>query len=125
MQARLMAEGVETVGRVLDLNNAGAFVATPLVLPKNTKLRVELHIPEMDDGNVSLEAIVARHSEEVKGRESTIPAGLGIVFLVRNAAERGFIQRAVLEALRSSLEATRAQVAVGSGSGSPAENSSR
>jgi hypothetical protein len=125
MQARLLAENVDTVGRVIDLNNAGAFVATALVLPKNSKLRVELRIPGMEKESCPLEAMVARHSEEVKGRETTIPAGLGIVFLVSTAAERAFIQRAVLEALRSSLEATRAQVAVGSGSASPAENSSR
>jgi alkylhydroperoxidase/carboxymuconolactone decarboxylase family protein YurZ len=38
-----------------------------------------------------------------------VPAGLGIVFLTTNVMERSFIQLAVLAALRSSLESTKAQ----------------
>ncbi len=108
MQARLFREGVDTVGRVLDLNNAGAFVATELDLPKNTKLEVELRLPGVEK-SLPLHAIVARRTEAVEGRNRTVPAGLGIVFLTANVMERSFIQLAVLAALRSSLESTKAQ----------------
>lgn len=108
MQARLTREGIDTVGRVVDLNNAGAFVATELVLPKNTRLEVELRLPGIEK-SLPLQAIVARHTEAVEGRNRTVPAGLGIVFLTSNVMERSFIQLAVLEALRSSLESTKAQ----------------
>ena len=108
MQARLVCEGVDTVGRVLDLNNAGAFVATELVLPKNTRLEVELRLPGVEK-SLPLQAVVARHTEAVEGRYRTVPAGLGIVFLTTNVMERSFIQMAVLAALRRSLESTKAQ----------------
>jgi len=108
MQARLVREGVDTVGRVLDLNNAGAFVATELVLPKNTRLEVELRLPGVEK-SLPLQAVVARHTEAVEGRYRTVPAGLGIVFLTTNVMERSFIQMAVLAALRRSLESTKAQ----------------
>jgi len=108
MQARLVREGVDTVGRVLDLNNAGAFVATELVLPKNTRLEVELRLPGVEK-SLPLQAVVARHTEAVEGRYRTVPAGLGIVFLTTNVMERSFIQLAVLAALRRSLESTKAQ----------------
>ncbi len=110
MEARLVREGVDTVGRVLDLNNAGAFIATELVLAKNTKLEVELRIPGVEQC-VPLQAIVARHAEAVEGRNRKVPAGLGIVFLTTTVMERSFIQLAVLAALRSSLESTKAHAA--------------
>lgn len=129
MQARLTREGIDTVGRVLDLNNAGAFVATELVLPKNTRIEVELRLPGIEK-SLPLQAIVARHTEAVEGRNRTVPAGLGIVFLTTNVMERSFIQLAVLEALRSSLESTKAQARVAhtagaSDSASLSENNSR
>lgn len=127
MQARLTREGIDTVGRVLDLNNAGAFVATELVLPKNTRLEVELRLPGVEN-SLPLKALVARHSEAVVGRTRTVPAGLGLVFLTTNVMERSFIQLAVLAALRSSLESTRAQAAQAAGASDPeilSENSSR
>ena len=125
IQARLVREGVDTVGRVLDLNNAGAFIATELVLPKNSKLEVELRLPGVEK-SLPLQAIVARHTEAVKGRNRDVPAGLGIVFMATNVMERSFIQLAVLAALRSSLESTKAQAADASGSlGGASENSSR
>lgn len=111
MQARLVRDGVDTVARVIDLNNAGAFVATDLVLPKNTRLEVELRLPGTEK-SLPLQAIVARHSEAVEGRNRTMPAGLGIVFLTTNVMERSFIQLAVLEALRQSLEFTKAHARV-------------
>jgi hypothetical protein len=111
MQARLVRDGVDTVARVIDLNNAGAFVATDLVLPKNTRLEVELRLPGTEK-SLPLQAIVARHSEAVEGRSRTMPAGLGIVFLTTNVMERSFIQLAVLEALRQSLESTKAHARV-------------
>jgi hypothetical protein len=129
MHARLTREGVDTVGRVLDLNNAGAFVATELVLPKNTRLEVELQLQGVEK-SLPLQAIVARHSEAVEGRNRTVPAGLGIVFLTTNVMERSFIQLAVLEALRSSLESTRSQTRLAQAAGASdsailGENSSR
>lgn len=111
MEVLLVADDVETVGRVVDLNNAGAFVATDLVLEKGTKIQVELRLPGVDK-SLPLQALVARRIEAVEGRHHTIPAGLGLVFLTTNVMERSFVQMAVLEALKSSLESTRARVAV-------------
>jgi hypothetical protein len=124
MHARLVREGVDTVGRVVDLNNAGAFVATKLDLPKNTKLEVELLVPGVEK-SLPLQAIVARRTEAVEGRNRTVPAGLGLVFLTTNVMERSFIQLAVLAALRSSLESTKAQAAGASDSAIRSENNSR
>jgi hypothetical protein len=124
MQARLVREGIDTVGRVLDLNNAGAFIATELVLPKNTKLAIEIRLPGVEK-SLPLQAVVARHTEAVEGRNRSVPAGLGVVFLTTNVMERSFIQLAVLAALRSSLESTKAQAADASDALSLEENSSR
>ncbi len=124
MQARLVREGVDTVGRVLDLNNAGAFIATELVLPKNTKLEIEIRFPGVEK-SLPLQAVVARHREAVEGRNRSLPAGLGVVFLTTNVMERSFIQLAVLAALQSSLESTKAQAADASDALSLEENSSR
>ena len=106
MEARLVADGAETQAQVIDLNNAGAFVATDLVLDRNTALQVELQIPG-EDKSLPLKAIVARRTEEVKGKTRVIPAGLGLVFMTDNVMERAFIQKAVLEALKGSLATTR------------------
>jgi hypothetical protein len=128
MEARLVREGVDTVARVVDLNNAGAFVATELVLPKNTRLEIEIRLPG-NDKSLPLQAIVARRSEAIEGRKQTVPAGLGLVFLTTNVMERSFIQLAVLEALRQSIESTkvRARGPQAAGASAPilAENSSR
>jgi hypothetical protein len=109
MEVRLVCDGAETVGRVLDLNNAGAFVATELPLEKDTRLEVQLYLPGTDK-SLPIRAVVARRSEAVEGRSGTFPAGLGLVFLTTNVLERAFIQMAVLEALKMSLESTRAEV---------------
>jgi len=106
MEARLVADGAETRGKVIDLNNAGAFVATDLVLDRNAAVEVELQIPG-EDKSLPLKAIVARRTEEVTGKRRVIPAGLGLVFMTENVMERAFIQKAVLEALKGSLAATR------------------
>lgn len=106
MEARLVADGAETLGKVIDINNAGAFVACDLVLDKNTALEVELRVPG-DDKSLPLKAIVARRTEEVEGKTRVIPAGLGLVFMTDNVMERAFIQKAVLEALKGSLATTR------------------
>jgi hypothetical protein len=106
MEARLVSDGAETLGKVLDLNNAGAFVACDLVLDKNTALEVELQIPG-EDKSLPLKAIVARRTEEVEGRTRVIPAGLGLVFMTDNVMERAFIQKAVLEALKGALATMR------------------
>ena len=106
MEARLVADGAEARGQIIDLNNAGAFVATDLVLNTNTAVQVELQVPG-EEKSVPLKALVARRTEEVRGQSRVIPAGLGLVFLPANAMERAFIQKAVLEALKGSLAMTR------------------
>jgi hypothetical protein len=106
MEARLVADGAETLGKVIDLNNAGAFVACDLVLDKNTALEVELRVPG-EDKSLPLKAVVARRTEEVEGKTRVIPAGLGLVFMTDNVMERAFIQKAVLEALKGSLATMR------------------
>jgi len=113
MEARLVADGVETIGRVIDLNNAGAFVATDLILAKGTRIEVELRLGGSEK-SLPLQAIVARQIEAVVGREHSIPAGLGLVFLTANVMERSFVQMAVLAALKTSLESTRAKVTASS-----------
>lgn len=110
MEARLVAGAEETLGRVIDLNNAGAFVATDLALDKNTAVEVELHIPG-EDKSLPLKAVVARRTEEVEGKTRVIPAGLGLVFMTENVMERAFIQKAVLEALKGSLSSTKLNLA--------------
>lgn len=103
MEARLVAGDVESVGRVIDLNNAGAFVATDLPLEKNSMLEVELAVPGIEK-SLPLKAVVTRRMEEVEGQHHVIPAGLGLVFKAENVMERSFIQMAVLEALKASLK---------------------
>ena len=114
MGAKLTADGVETHGQVIDLNNAGAFIATNLALEKNTAVEIELELPG-EEKSLPLKAVVARRTEEVEGSHRSIPAGLGLVFLTSNIMERSFIQKAVLEALKGSLEATK--VSLGSPAG--------
>jgi hypothetical protein len=103
MEARLIAGELESVGRVIDLNNAGAFVATDLPLDKNARLEVELAVPGVEK-SLPLKAVVARRTEAVEGQRRVIPAGLGLVFMAENVMERSFIQMAVLEALKVSLK---------------------
>jgi len=110
IEARLLVDGVTTRGRVVDLNNAGAFVATDLVLEKNASLVVELRFPG-EDKSLPLKAIVARRTETIKGRKRNFPAGLGLVFMTENVMERAFIQKVVLEALKGSLERSRVSLA--------------
>ncbi len=106
MEARLFVEGRESKAQVVDLNNAGAFVATDLSLEKNTPLQIELFLAG-EHKSLPLKALVARCSEKVEGRRTTIPAGVGVVFRAENVMERAFIQKAVLEALKDSLETTK------------------
>ena len=106
MEARITLPGSVSRGRVIDLNNAGAFIATELELDKNSPLRVELLIPG-GAKSVPLKAVVARRMEAIEGVTRTIPAGLGVVFLTDNVMERAFIQMAVLEALKVSLAMMR------------------
>lgn len=110
MEARLVAEGAETQGQVIDLNNAGAFIATDLALDKNTSVEIELQIPG-EERSLPLRALVARRTEQVDGKTRVIPAGLGLVFMTDNVMERAFIQKAVLAALKGSLVTTRAGLA--------------
>ena len=106
IEARLLVDGRTSKGRVVDLNNAGLFVATDLVLAKNTPLVVGLRFSG-ENKSLPLKAIVARRTEAVKGRKRDFPAGLGLVFMTENVMERAFLQKAVLGALKGSLERTR------------------
>ena len=110
MEARLVAEGAEIQGKVIDLNNAGAFIATDLTLDKNTSVEIELQIPG-EERSLPLRALVARRTEQIDGKNRVIPAGLGLVFMTDNVMERAFIQKAVLAALKGSLVTTRASLA--------------
>ncbi len=62
MEARLLVDGVASSGQVVDLNNAGAFVACDLVLAKNASLVVELRFPG-ESKSLPLKAIVARRTQ--------------------------------------------------------------
>ena len=88
IEACLFVDGLMTRGRVVDLNNAGAFVATDLVLAKNASVVVELRVPGENQTLPPLKAIVARRTEVVKGRKRDFPAGLGLVFTPENVIER-------------------------------------
>ena len=110
IEVRLLVDGLISRGQIVDLNNAGAFVATDLVLAKNRSLVVELRIA-CESKSLPLKAIVARQAEAVRGRARDFPAGLGLVFMTDNVMERAFIQKAVLAALKGSLERTRTALA--------------
>lgn len=105
MEARLVAEGINERGHVVDLNNAGAFIATEMPFEKNTPIEVELAVPGVEC--LPIKAVVARRTERVTGKRTEIPAGIGLVFLTDTVLERAFIQRAVLEALKDNVKITR------------------
>lgn len=89
-------------GYLVDLNNAGAFVATPLQLENGTRLAVELLIPGIDEPR-PLQAVVARCAPEFRGSSKVIPAGLGVAFVGTSAEERQLIQQMVTETLAIDL----------------------
>ncbi len=123
MEARLVVDGAQTQGQIIDLNNAGAFMATDLVLDRNTPVEIELQIPG-EERSLPLKAVVARRTEEVAGKTRVIPAGLGLVFMTENVMERAFIQKAVLEALKGALATTRSNLPA-SAAGSAGERTAR
>ncbi len=98
---RLLAPGRLEIGTLVDLNNAGAFVATDLILEKGEKLHIELDIPGSE--TMPLQAIVARRSGEIKGKKKVIPAGLGLVFIGNTSEERQLIQKVVMSTLTLDL----------------------
>jgi Tfp pilus assembly protein PilZ len=89
-------------GYLVDLNNAGAFVATSLELEKGTRLAVELQIPGIEEPR-PLQAVVARCSPEIRGASKVIPAGMGVAFVGATAEERQLIQQMVTETLAIDL----------------------
>jgi hypothetical protein len=97
-----LVPGKLETGTIIDLNNAGAFVATELVLEKGDRLQLELDIPGVDESR-PLQAVVARCSEEIKGKKKTIPAGLGLVFVGNTPEERQLIQQVVMSTLALDL----------------------
>jgi hypothetical protein len=102
IKVRLLVPGKLETGTIIDLNNAGAFVATELVLEKGDRLQLELDIPGVEESR-PLQAVVARCSEEIKGKKKTIPAGLGLVFVGNTPEERQLIQQVVMSTLALDL----------------------
>lgn len=102
IKVRILASGRLEEGYLVDLNNAGAFVATSLVLEKGEKVHLELEIPG-DSTRQPLQAVVARCSGEMKGHHRVIPAGLGVVFVGEGQAEREVIQKIVMRTLAIDL----------------------
>lgn len=102
VRVRILAGGRLERGSLFDLNNAGAFIATDLVLEKGEKVHLELELPG-DDEAQPLQAIVARCSGEIQGRKTTIPAGLGVVFIAKTSKERQLIQKVVMTTLALDL----------------------
>jgi Tfp pilus assembly protein PilZ len=99
---RILTSGKLETGFLVDLNNVGAFVATNLVLEKGEKVHVELEIPGIEEPT-PLQAIVARCSGAIQGRNKTIPAGLGLVFVGNTQEERQLIQQVVMSTLMLDL----------------------
>lgn len=102
IKANLLAPGMLETGLVVDLNNAGAFVATDMVLEKGESLSIELDIPGVETPT-PLQAVVARRSEEIRGKTRIIPAGLGVVFVGNTPEERHLIQKVVMSTLTLDL----------------------
>lgn len=102
IKVRILASGKLSEGHLVDLNNAGAFIATDLVLDKGEKVHLELDIPG-DSQTQPLQAVVARHSQAIQGHHRTIPAGLGLVFVGQDQAEKELIQRVVMMTLAVDL----------------------
>ena len=98
---RLLAPGRLETGTLVDLNNAGAFVATDLVLEKGESLHIELDVPGSE--SMPLQAVVARRSGEIKGKKRIIPPGLGLVFVDNSPEERQLIQKVVMSVLTLDL----------------------
>jgi hypothetical protein len=82
---RILTGGKLVDGQLVDLNNAGAFVATDLVLQKGEKIHL------------------ARCSGEIKGHHKVIPAGLGLVFVGQDQSEKELIQKIVMMTLAVDL----------------------
>jgi Tfp pilus assembly protein PilZ len=102
IRVRILAGGKLVDGELVDLNNAGAFVATDLVLEKGEKIQLELDIPG-ESTQQPLQAVVARCSAEIKGHHKVIPAGLGLVFVGQDQAEKELIQKVVMMTLTVDL----------------------
>ena len=102
IKVNLLAPGKLETGLVVDLNNAGAFVATDMVLEIGESLSIELDIPGVETPT-PLQAIVARRSGEIRGRTRIIPAGLGVVFVGNTPEERQLIQKVVMSTLTLDL----------------------
>jgi len=102
IRVRILHEGEEAEGTLVDLNNAGAFVATMLELPRGSHIDVEIHVPGVDQPEPLL-GIVARSTPEVRGLTRVIPAGLGIAFIAETVSERNLIQQMVTTTLALDL----------------------
>ncbi len=103
IKVRILAGGKLVEGHLVDLNNAGAFIATDLALQKGEKkVHLELDIPG-GPATPPLQAVVARCSGEIKGHHKVIPAGLGLVFVGQDQSEKELIQKIVMMTLAIDL----------------------
>ena len=102
IRVRILTGGKLVDGHLVDLNNAGAFVATDLVLQKGEQIHLELEIPG-DATTQPLQAVVARCSGEITGHHKVIPAGLGLVFVGQDQLEKELIQKIVMMTLAVDL----------------------
>ena len=106
---RIASGNARGEGQLLDVNNAGAFVATGLRLSVGAQLGLELQFD--DESSPSIPARVIRVSPpggkvDPGSPGSREPGGVGVVFLPETVRERAFIQRAVLAALTEDLDET-------------------
>lgn len=102
MKVRIFAPGRLQEGYLVDLNNAGAFVATDLVLEKGTRVHLELTVPG-EEHPCPVQAVVAHCSREIRSPKRVIPAGLGLAFVGQSQADRQLIQQIVMTALAVDL----------------------
>lgn len=83
LMVNVRASGSCAKGRLLDLNNRGAFVGTEMALESGETVTLEIQMPGSNRLE-SLRGMVARHQDEAK-------SGLGIEFLPMSVEERDHI----------------------------------
>lgn len=99
---RIRAEGRDFDAKLFDISNVGAFVATDADLPEHT--HVEIELTATDSECVWLKAIVARRADAVETQKGLRPQGLGLVLLAETAAQKGFLQNAVMASLAAEYQ---------------------
>ena len=89
-------------GYLFDLNNIGAFVATDLVLEKGSRIEIEIAAPGTPFP-LSLQAVVARYSQQQNWNHLVMPAGLGLQFVPYTVEEQRRITEIVMTTLALDL----------------------